>query len=321
MLRAQALAALSRVTPADAAVSAARHASAARRDWSTAVGPDPDPAAGPSPSPPDDDSVSTLLRRLGVAKTLTRRSAADRAGLLDLLEAGVRHLRAYLSVSLTKKAIEKGFEGPAFLEGALGAYHAVHAAAAAQDWDALRAMTTPAITEAAQRLTAAAAAEGLAVSLEVEGSVQAEIDTMFLMSPGLVDRTAAGWTEDDDEGEAEVVQAFMDRAPSSDTTTANDSGSSHRQVPWSPELVGRHQGLYVRFSGGAVILRLAAGRGAAATAAAAGLAAPPDPDSSTVLEVTDRRVRTWVFERGPLPSGLPVRDTQLAWRVLAIDPS
>ena len=340
MLRAAALAALARAAASDATVGVARHAGggrapisgAARHDWSAGGGdPGPAPADASTTStsssaaasftpPPDEDPVFSFLRRLGVSKSLTRRSLADRAGLLDLVSAGLRGARSHLATSLTKKAIETDFDGPTFLEGAVGAYKAVHAAAAAQDWAALAQMTTPAITEAAQRLTAAAAAEGLAVSLEVEDSVHAEIDTMFLMSSRLVDRTAAGWTEENEENEESEEGGQQDEAGSASSSSDSSVGPTP-STPWTPELVGKHQGLYVRFSGGAVTLRLAAGRGAAAAAAVAGLAAPPADTGGTVLEVVDRRARTWIFERGPLPPGLPVRDTQLAWRVLAIDPS
>ena len=294
--------------------------------FSVATAAPPDDASAPlpgsgGPSSPDPEPIALLLRKLGLSKTLTRRSLSDRAGLLDLTTAGLRSLRSHLAITLTKKA-ETSFDGTEFLQGATGAFHAVHAAVAAQDWGALEEMTTPAIADAARRLTAAAAAEGLAVSLEVEPGVTAEIDNMSLLAPGRVESVAAGTRRLEDAGEEEVeVDDEEDETKKAPRRSSDEKGASSTSLEsLFPELVGRHQGMHVRFSGGTVTLRLFAGRGAAATAAAAGLAAPPEEESTTVLEVVDRRARTWVFERGPFPPGLPVRDAQLAWRVLEIVP-
>jgi len=311
------------------APSASSTSSAAAAAADPETSPLPSGDGGDTPGSPSPEPIALLLRKLGLSKTLVKRSVADRAGLLDLVSAGLRTARAHLSVSLTRKAVETSFDGREFLEGALGAYHAVHAAAAAQDWAALEGMTTPAIADAARRLTAAAAAEGLAVSLEVDPSVRAEIDTMVLMGPALVGATASGerdpasaGNEGEEEGGGGGGEEGGARDDGGASAAASHASDDSDDTPgWQPELVGRHQGLHVRFSGGGVTLRLAACRGAAATAAAAGLAAPPEEESTTVLEVTDRRARTWVFERGPLPPGLPVRDMsgELAWRVLAIE--
>jgi hypothetical protein len=342
MLRSFALAALTgrRLAGLDAAAtgSGGLVAAALRSASSSAPPPPPPPPDATSPSdpstttaeaappPPEADPIATLLRRLGTARSCTRRSVSDAVGLFDLVSSSLRAARAGLAVSLTSRAIETDFSAPEFLEGATAAYHAVHAAVGGQAWGDLRGMVAPALADAAQGLVGAAAAEGLAVSLEVEPSVRAEIDTMTLLSADLVASIAAGGRRG---AEAGAAQGEGEReegggldggqaSPSSASASASTSGAAPPS-PFNPDLSGRHQAMHVRFSGGAVTLRLAAAHGAVAAAAAAGLAKPRPPTESAVLEVTDRRARVWVFERGPLPAGLPVRDTQLPWRVLAIE--
>ena len=70
-------------------------------------------------------------------------------------------------------------------------------------------------------------------------------------------------------------------------------------TPAAAVLAGKHQAMHVRYTGHVTLT----------TTNAAG---------EPVLELIDRRPRTWLFDRGPLPPDLPARDLGLSWRLLAI---